>query len=768
MSQIDLGDSELGPTGQLPRGIYPDIIRQNRGGALPRQGIVDRLQTPGLVSLPAVDTSRITYLAQGLKDALGITAEITNQLGNEAVRQRRQEENDLATMQHDAEVSASRTEILEHGAAAKDGSLDIVALQQALQDRKITLRPGDDPVQAAKDWVSSQTAGRSTAYKAKFEDVAQAHAARLFAASQEADQTKARAELTAVGRDAAIASDTPEDLAATEQQFYKLNPRGTQTDWLEQWVKPAILARAVQGGTDDDKATLDSFMDVLGDRLPDVKAKAEAEWQQANTNELRRKNGVFNDDIARLELADASPQTMIDYAQNEASNGRVDPEVAARVVNAQRTREGQIVNQSAKQQADAVFNAEFSKIVTAALPEMDGGAYIGGDRTIHVPPTKGHPDGQDFEVKDKDIVEAARQQRWALFDKEAPPNDPATAGRNLSLKLNWLKNVPTAVDPQIVGALTGVSGMFGPDSDPAKLPPKALEAFTLYRQIDAQAPGVLHSGHIKDEDKLFFQAATDYADNLRMTPQQAMIAASQQQRSKALHNERPPISRTENKTIIRAASSVPNIKNDAEARETIAHIADLQRAVSPFTDQQAVDYAVKVFNDRFKAINGYWVNVGLHPEARDQETIDAVGRVAIDQFLNDNPSLKSDKAQSLYTLAPIRGGDGWRVVDMNGVPVGEPYSNGDVAAVGAAIQRRRDAERSLLEFRAARNAPNASFMDEETRRIQEAAITRPPIGGEGLPTPFRRLLNRIFSKPYPEYTAPTGETFTPDTRYFAG
>jgi len=398
-----------------------------------------------------------------------------------------------------------------------------------------------------------------------------------------------------------------------------------------------------------------------------------------------------------LELADASPQTMIDYAQNEASNGRVDPEVAARVVNAQRTREGQIVNQSAKQQADAVFNAEFSKIVTAALPEMDGGAYIGGYRTIHVPPTKGHPDGQDFEVKDKDIVEAARQQRWALFDKEAPPNDPATAGRNLSLKLNWLKNVPTAVDPQITATLTGVSGMFGPDADPAKIPPKAMDAYSLYQQIESQTPGVLHSGHISDADKTFLHDATDYAQTLGMTPQQAMVATATTATSRALHKDRPPIKGSEVKEIVSAASSIPGIKNDSQAREMIAHIADLKMSLAPsgYKESDAIASSVAMFNDRFKAINGYWVNVGLHPEARDQETIDAVGRAAIDQFLTDNPTFKSDKAAELYTFAPVKGGQGWRVTNMNGTPLGPVYSNEDVAAVGAAFAQKRNTERSI-------------------------------------------------------------------------
>ncbi len=611
MSQLDsAGTDALGPTGQLPRGLRPDEVRRATGERVPRQGIVDRLQTPGVAILPPAEDTMALQMAEGLQRALGLTAQITNQLGNEAQAAKAKADAEQRRLAENEAVQTHKTEVLEQAQASQDALTDYQTFKDDLLTGKKTLDPGADPTKVADNFINEQTSGRSMAYAMKYAQIKDNLVAEMLT-TRRMDTAKRQSELLGVLANGATGIKSTDEANSYIEQAKTINPKLSDAE-----AKATVLLPGAKAAAEAGNATqLQVFKDALGPDFTLEAAKLDQMLGQAQNRQQAQKDRVFSQQMATLQFSGAPPvlkRMMVDQFQ-----GIADPTVLETAKHAIDTEEA---GAAKKILADAYKQMKLNAVPFMAnqiAPAMLGGSPFGSSifpKKITIPSPD--PDKPDIEV-DRSAAEAMVYQNFKQT-VVAPMGADTFEGVAASMKFFSLN--PDSKDPQWAAETADPMQRITKDTTPDNFPPALMVGWSRYKSMMSQSPEIA-ARHMSQKDQTYWRWVDGVVSGARgETPQSAMIAVA-----KATQHDPTSIDagRLKFDADMKAAGDAFGKGHDnAEALSSeLASRANVYNKIFGVPRDQAITRAKTEMAEDYVDVNGLMVN------RRGKATPDNIGSV---------------------------------------------------------------------------------------------------------------------------------------------
>lgn len=288
----------------------PTSRLSNRMLPIPRQGVVESLNAPGITPLPPVSKGAIManqFLA-GMQ-AVGNVAGNIGGIFQQQAQERKQEQRDIDQEYRGGAELAARTRIAEMQQEVADGKYDM--LIPPTKDGKV-----EDLVTA---YLDGATKGTPDAYRNQYiQSVQPWLTAAVSQRRQGIVETAKRDQLMYGAEDIASAS-TAEQVDAKFSELRAKFPDMNENEFISATLLPALTAAAKSGDTDK----FDAVRAVLGDRFPAQQADAEAiiksrhdredlqiEQSFVQTTTASRMNGTPTE-VLKPKIADAMSKGLI-------------------------------------------------------------------------------------------------------------------------------------------------------------------------------------------------------------------------------------------------------------------------------------------------------------------------------------------------------------------------------------------------------------------------------------------------------------------------
>lgn len=628
---------------QLEQGFLPDRLVRRGTPSTPRIAQTESLTTPGLAVTPPVTSDKSARLLAAV-DAIG------NAIGY-AGAAARHEQIQIEQAQRDAEVKAAEADRLMAGAGSLDYRTYLPQLESDIASGKVA-DPGD--LNAFADQVVSQrTQGQSDAYRKAYEQIKPSIVA-AFVRRREGQQAQSRAELLQLYGSSATEETTPEGISAVLDEARGKFKDVPETDLRGAIVLPALKSAALAG----DSVRFGAALAALGPGF-------DVERQQAlnafnSTRDRQQTDAVrsFRDDIAGGYIDNIPFGTLENRIRKY--RGKVPDDVIDQELRGLEVRRGEGLIAALKASVDEELKAKKAAIVLDAGPILESGNPLIDDQTITT------ADGKEHTFKRLDIIDAARENAFRGIDQKFPPNQPETAGQNLSIKLRWLSRVPEAKDPTLTRLWAGFASRVTPDTTDATMPPALVAAYQTYRQAEPQAPAVV-AAHLQSDDREILRAASFIQDNIPgITPAAALISAAGAADKGVILSD--AISRElsgQRLTAVLRDQLEGDAANFTDASKIVERRARAYMLAYGASEEAAVAEAAKRFKEDFSIVNGHYVNTVTRPVAKAINA-DLMGEAVVRAWAKDAGEDPAD-----YTLIPDSRSDAWYIAQA-GIAVPAP------------------------------------------------------------------------------------------------
>lgn len=638
-------------------GVYSRSSRTG-GGDLPRTRI-GNLEAPGVLPLPPdfSDTHALNDFAQ----IFGMTADLAMAVKREqdATKARNEREQD-------------QIDSVLRGAGASQADLEYPKMAAGIENGTIPI--GDEPSdQIAASMLDQATQGMPAP---------KAHGYRRMggrlAAQIEAFKARGQAagkELTLKEHNSdAVSARTPEELAAAYNAA-RITTRGDDLRAQEITYLSALRAAAESG----DQQRFDMVKGVMGEKVfAQEIARASGVLETARGARSRAASQAVDDRLGAMMYSDAPIQSMRDMLN--ANTGMVGGEKAQQLrekIDAEEQRRFKAMDDTYETEAKA-------RVVDQASGLLDAGGENGGSPFMQDVPIK-LPSGKEIAFKAKDIVDAAREQKWAAIGKLTSEPDQQRA-----LKAEWLSKNPGAEDPTLKALWTDVASRVRVDTTEATLDPAAVAAVDEHRKWRALNPSLV-ARHTTPKDEAFLRVVETASRFKGYTTQKALLMAGQRA------NTDPAFSQTISRDLHKEDSfnKITNelgadSKNLTDVSGTLEEQTRAYMAVVGLSEADAITASLEDFKADYRKLGGYWVYTRNSP-VRERVDLDKINQVVTAQHAATH---EYDKG-SLVIVPNNRGGGGWQVWLNNLGPTDESptLSDTDVLAIQQELDRSRSNEK---------------------------------------------------------------------------
>ena len=704
------------------------MSRFNQATPIPRQGIAESFDTPGIVPQPGVSPG--AEQAQQLIDALDAG---TESIGVAADVLRQQQRID--------ERFRKEQEALDAGLASRHARLDLPELNQQVQKGELMPGEGEDPSDFAVQVVEERTEGMPEAYRQRYSEMI---APRLTDAildkrqrvQREADQEHAQLTLENIA-----SSDSPEQIGEAVQAFSNLtDDRYDQRDIERAVLVPALETAATQG----DEQRFQWIKDRLGDRFPDAQQEAETALQRARQqrqtaandrleqqfnrlierpnwtqeqaenlidgsdatsvqrNRMRRqlqsiqerRRGVTHDRHldTLLDTARNGPDDLAGFSERVNSLGNLDPsDPRALSHNEIQKVRGVLDDQFLARQQATVNERAFNAAMNGRLDT------ITGDVRVQTPSGEARTLSVDRPAVMRQVDQAIRQQTFSeiagvpLQSAEEMSDGERSMAENLSLlrqtrmrKRNGQFDGAAASQLNSLGKITNPTDFIETGRQDG-FTEEATAWFHRFRAMEAVEPTFVEEALDNDayrfwrNAKTFFELSPDVD-----TPQKAMLRAAQAEK-RMLGEEEPFSAMTEaefsehRESVIRdfwfsIDPSMEDIKNRGEVEQRLFELASAKKQATGLSSAEALKQSAKDLRSKHIAVNGYLMFVGderLPAQIRQGNPADRMRRMtrfAARRFVEQNPD--SDITENNAVLRPMPGRRGLWVLQNGNDPPG--------------------------------------------------------------------------------------------------
>lgn len=683
MSQFALTGGSFGrPGSDLERGAYADRTKRLPSGIThsPELGIQGTLNTTGLVT-PPPEISDGAKLASDLAASLGVVGHLANQIytydqHDAAAQERMRVRDEIAQekAQREADRIKAHEDALLKGHGAFAYRTDVAKVASDIENGRLAVPIDDTGVdKLANALVQQHTDGMDPVAAEAYREHALPHFTSLLVAKRDANAKLATEHGLSLIADRAISATSADEINKAVADAKANYPNIDEDTILAKVAFPAMQAAADAG----DAARFSEAQKVLGDRFKADQLKQELHLGRTLDARQRQTNDDFRNAVGEMDIQGIPYDERMKTLRKDWGDRVPASLLDSQLKGIQRQKDA--AEKDALKQASDLYEASaMPKAVSLIGPALDAGdVYTGAAALRDVTLTR--PDGKEFTLKAKDIAEAARDQKFAEFDKQY--TDPQA---NLAAKVGWLAKNPTLSDPAMASAWAGASGRITADGE---IQPSLLQGYDLFKRSFAMNPSVAQGAIKNSADHEFLRVAQIIEENVDgMGPAEALRAAKSAITKDPMGFSHSYETVTRD-AVLKAARSVTGSKNDVTAAEAIATRARAY-AILGQSPEDAIRQATKHFKQDYTKINGFWVNTRGRPVAKAIDT-DAVTSAVVGSYLKSNPSESSPNAAKTFTLRPDANAGGWTVATHLGQPGrGTPVlSDADVQFIDSYIKR---------------------------------------------------------------------------------
>lgn len=648
--------------------------------------VVD-IPSPRLVS---TDGER---MAVQLEQAMQGFAGVATQLGNQAViEQNRQEraqarsERDAEKAAHEAERAQAKEDAADRISAAAVRNVDLATLSHDIAQNKIVVPDGMKIEDYAINLVHAQRGADHSDEFAREYDEMLPHVVRALYDQQDRFQAVNKKNALAAASDQAMWATDSAGVQKAVDDAKTLYPNAPEVEIYDAIVKPAVENAALAG----DRGRLDAALATLGDRMPDVRRKAEAQYASAKAHQ----NGLivdgFRNDVSALldaGVAHSAIDAKIDEYKKAGKVPATDIDIQRQRV---RERFAEQERKNLHAIADADENQKRQGLLAAAEMAFDAGVPFPREVTI------ARIDGQaDKTFKLQDAVDAIGDKRVGLANTQFPIDKmPA---ENMAARVRIMNGLPSYVDQDYQARISGISGQIASNTTRENIPGRAIKGFELFRDLGAMSPSV-RDRVTPESDREFLRTAQFLQEKMKLDPAEAMARISQVKGRPLLTNvTTTSLSSADEKKLRSVIGSVAN------AEGIYREASDIAKAYSVYFDAPmatAIEFASQRIREDYTTIGERKVRtVGRSIANLDMP---AVADAIIGSFKATHREFANER------LSLDAGNGSWRVISDAGLPVGSmAFSDDDLAAINARM-RAHDNEKKIAEV--------------QTEAIRQAAI----------------------------------------------
>lgn len=654
-------------------------LRQGRGNMLDQLGINQRVDAPGLVPTP-MTTTPTARLAQQLGQALGVVGDFADagrSLINQDTARIRREQADAEERAREAaralKEKEREIEQAQRGLATVNSRSWLPELERQITSGELATpqvsetdtRPMTDEA-FADQLISQQVEGFSPAYAEQYTSIAKPQIMQALAARRAGRVSQAiedqQAMLVAGVSSAGTAAELEQSVSFLRSNNKDLSELGAKALVVERAITDAVASK------DFDKLDVVAKFadeDVYGSALTRARNEIQTAKQQERSKLRQQTMDRLEMRIGQGQAVEAVYADALAAAERGDLDGNDLLSIRSRLDSIDRDRE----QKAAKERDRAFIEAGRSRVMQdAASLMMSGGSTLGAaaiPETIKIEA----PGGDKETITKKEIVDTVTNQRFAAIDAEIPPGTPS----NFDAKVDFLarQGGEAAYAPWKATLNSVASQVSRGDLTPESVPPVALEAFQLYRELGARrtAMGVLNAHVTDDNSRNFLRVADLIYRNARsdtkpggfdgLTARQAIAQAAaispEDIQSRAA---RSSIASSVLDKKAKAFASELGASNVETIRQAIGEKAEYYKMVSGLDDDATLERAMADVSEDMTVIEGRAVftrgrNLPSQTEQLMSTVKEAIGKASARTFV--------DPMSGLVTLRgeggePIEGG----------------------------------------------------------------------------------------------------------------
>jgi hypothetical protein len=480
----------------------------NTAPVVGRMGVQQSLAVPGLVTPPPVDPT-VALVEETLRALEGGTAffQQYTQFELDAMREQERQRREIQIEQERADRDA---EVADRGLASRAARTALPDIQARIAREEIAPREGLTVRDQIESIVATQIEGQSPAYAEQFRDIAEPALAGAFAAQEGRIRDRVdRENLVFVGESLATQTDPARARATFESERAKF-PTVTDTEYLASTAGSAMLIHA-QAGNREGVAAMQA---IIGNRLPEERAKANAELVQAGIRQEAKAADDYRQGVANLYVQGA-PFDVIEE-QIRRGEGTQDPTLIKQQLDELASRRERSVTESRRAAIAAFDAAKTDEAVRGAVVNSRSAMYTGGlafvqDQTVE------RFDGTTLTIPAKVIRDTAIEQSMSQIAAENAPRDTspqeaaASQRRTLVQQAQYLGENGQTYAPWTqmmnAGKLAGLSSFrttAGKDGKgEVQIPANLNDGFDLYKRLTSVNPR-LAAAHVDSETRMFY------------------------------------------------------------------------------------------------------------------------------------------------------------------------------------------------------------------------------------------------------------------------
>ena len=729
-----------------------DRIRRGTGSELTRTD-PGTIATPGLAITPPVSRG-----AAILEQTLAVLAASGRAAGTAAdfLRgQRYDNEREAAKAEAERRRLDAEAERYDRGLAGKAVDNDLPRDLGSIASGKYD---GDtrDAAEIASSIIDARTKGQPGAWADQYDKEYRRAFVEAIVSRRGRIAEQGRAQLNEASARHAMTAD-PSSIDGLISDFRKVNPTSTDIDARSAIVVPALKLAAQTGNAE----RVSALSAKLGDDFAAEKAKANADLAEYQARQSAKANADFSDRIAALRNAGA-PAAEIE-SQIASGSAGIDPNtveqqrVATRAYGQQKLADGtvaafknsasalrnagrpaaeieasiraggnapgitpQMVEDElnatrvwdAARKAEAAQAAKVQALQSAQAAYLSNAASLASQGRLWALEKPGKlPDGSGIGVTDDDAKRAVIEQEFDKIRKSTPDTLQQIRQQADFLQKNSVVYDPWKSTMEAGFAASGPASLIGSD-EKRPFPPQAVAGFTLFKQVNGVAPGVVASMNLDPDAEKFYRLA----ESLQQDPAFAGddVRALREAARLAYGPGRGVLSETKEAQIAMESKSIASRwwKADATNPGSVsARVADLARvyALGGTDGKTAVRRAAEVVRSQSTWIGSWLQPIGqaaLPAELRNGG-IDKAAAIAIGDYIKavpkglyeaDDLTLIVDQPSGLVFLAEGRTG--------NVVPSAQAKTAFSMRELTSLIAKEDvDADTIVAKWRVRRNTP---------------------------------------------------------------
>jgi hypothetical protein len=586
-------------------------------------GIQRSLAVPGLVTSPPVSQAA-DLLAETLRALQGGAAVFQqySQIEIDAARERERQQVEQERRQREILAQQERedreAEVADRGLASRAARNFLPDIQAQIAREEI--RPGEGRTvgDTIESLVLNRIDGQSPAYADQFRDIVEPALSQAFASQEARIRTRVEREnLVFIGESLATQTDAAKARAMFESERSKF-PTLSDTEYLASTAGSAMLIHAASGI----RKGVAAMRAIIGNRLPEERARADADLVRAEIQEKARIADEYRQGIADLYVKGA-PFDVIEE-QIRKGEGTQEPTLIKQHLDDLSSRRDRSVNESRRAAVAAFDDAAIDEAIRGAAVDSRSAIWTGGlanvtDRKVE------RPDGTVLTIPASTIRSRAIEYAMSQIAAENAPRDNspqeivASQQRTLARQVEYLGENGETYEPWTrtmnAGRLAGLSSFRATAGKDGKgsveIPANLTDGYDLYKRLATVNPR-LAAAHIDTDTRMFYDLI-DLAETYA-TPGQRPAAMMLAMRAVNGGLTEDRFSSGVDIKQVRYAfddTKFSGVNNRAELEQSVARVARFYVATGAVGDPEtAIERAIEKVTSTLTSDGAYAVDMG--------------------------------------------------------------------------------------------------------------------------------------------------------------